>query len=157
MSFMRMLREGPDVSLSGSPIVSPMTAALCASGPRARAASVAPASMYFFALSHAPPVLDMLTASSTPSALTPKRVPTMMGVPMTRMPGPTISRREACVEIDAVAVVGPPRALHDARDGVELVADLLHHGQRRLADALHGLGREPEWEHGPHEQAGEDL
>ena len=44
MSLMRMLREGPEVSLSGSPTVSPMTAALWASDPlppRERACSVA--------------------------------------------------------------------------------------------------------------------
>ena len=44
MSLMRMLREGPEVSLSGSPTVSPMTAALWASDPlppSERACSVA--------------------------------------------------------------------------------------------------------------------
>lgn len=46
MSLMRMLRDGPDVSLRGSPTVSPITAALCASeplGPRLWAWSEAPA------------------------------------------------------------------------------------------------------------------
>lgn len=33
ISLMRMLRDGPDVSLRGSPMVSPITAALCASDP----------------------------------------------------------------------------------------------------------------------------
>jgi hypothetical protein len=33
ISLMRMLRDGPEVSLSGSPMVSPITAALCASDP----------------------------------------------------------------------------------------------------------------------------
>lgn len=61
ISLMRMLSEGPEVSFRGSPMVSPMTAALCGSdplGPSVLACSEAPASMYFFALSHAPPVLD---------------------------------------------------------------------------------------------------
>ena len=95
-----MLSDGPDVSLRGSPMVSPITAALWGSdpfGPRVLAWSEAPAyrsrekdteeiklmkfekfkymrdkckkhaevleqdiftSIYFFALSHAPPVLD---------------------------------------------------------------------------------------------------
>ena len=46
ISLMRMLRDGPEVSLRGSPIVSPITAALCGSdpfGPRAFACSEAPA------------------------------------------------------------------------------------------------------------------
>jgi hypothetical protein len=33
MSLMRMLRDGPDVSLRGSPMVSPITAALWQSDP----------------------------------------------------------------------------------------------------------------------------
>lgn len=43
---MRMLSDGPDVSLRGSPTVSPITAALCASdplGPRVLACSELPA------------------------------------------------------------------------------------------------------------------
>ena len=46
MSLIKMLSDGPDVSLSGSPIVSPITAALCGSdpfGPRVLACSDAPA------------------------------------------------------------------------------------------------------------------
>lgn len=46
ISLISMLRDGPDVSLSGSPTVSPITAALCASdplGPRVLACSDAPA------------------------------------------------------------------------------------------------------------------
>ena len=46
MSLMRMLSDGPEVSLRGSPTVSPITAALCASeplGPRDLACSEAPA------------------------------------------------------------------------------------------------------------------
>lgn len=46
MSLMRMFNEGPEVSLRGSPMVSPMTAALCGSepfGPKVLACSDAPA------------------------------------------------------------------------------------------------------------------
>lgn len=46
MSLIRMLSDGPEVSLSGSPMVSPITAALCGSeplGPRVLACSEAPA------------------------------------------------------------------------------------------------------------------
>ena len=45
---------GPAVSLNGSPTVSPMTAALWASEPLPPSL---PSSMYFLALSHAPPAL----------------------------------------------------------------------------------------------------
>lgn len=86
MSLIKILSDGPEVSFKGSPTVSPITAALCASdpfGPSARACSDAPAcvqsrlqkakiyikmsiyiyiyiltSMYFLALSQAPPVLE---------------------------------------------------------------------------------------------------
>ena len=66
-------------------------------------------SMYFLALSHAPPVLDMLMASCTPltrdpvsmpaRAWVPKRVPMTMGDSMTRAPGGIISDREDSVEM----------------------------------------------------------
>ena len=48
------LSAGPAVSLNGSPTVSPMTAALWASEPLP---PWLPSSMYFLALSHAPPAL----------------------------------------------------------------------------------------------------
>ena len=48
------LSAGPAVSLNGSPTVSPMTAALCGSEPLP---PWWPSSMYFLALSHAPPAL----------------------------------------------------------------------------------------------------
>ena len=48
------LRAGPAVSLNGSPTVSPMTAALWASEPLP---PWLPSSMYFLALSQAPPAL----------------------------------------------------------------------------------------------------
>ena len=48
------LRAGPAVSLKGSPTVSAMTAALWASEPLPPSL---PSSMYFLALSHAPPAL----------------------------------------------------------------------------------------------------
>mmetsp|Transcript_40021 Transcript_40021/g.73920 ORF Transcript_40021/g.73920 Transcript_40021/m.73920 type:complete len:324 (+) Transcript_40021:319-1290(+) len=112
MSFMRMLRAGPEVSLSGSPTVSPTTAALWASEPlpwTTPSKTRSPRSTYFLALSQAPPVLDWEMASWTPETmpparrpqteLTPKRMPKMMGESMTRAPGRIISRREASVEI----------------------------------------------------------
>lgn len=68
-----------------------------------------PLSIYFFALSHAPPVLDMEIAYCTPEinapgnipaiALGPKKIPTMNGVTMTNNAGGTISLKEELVEI----------------------------------------------------------
>ena len=61
------------VSLRGSPTVSPMTEALCASDPLP---PYRPSSIVFFALSHAPPEkVAMKTASSWPERMTPARKP----------------------------------------------------------------------------------
>src|SRR5699024_5891463 len=72
-SWMRMFSEGPEVSLKGSPTVSPTTAALWQSEPLP---PWWPASMYFFALSQAPPALDMNTAMAKPVTDTPPSSPT---------------------------------------------------------------------------------
>ena len=55
------LSAGPAVSLNGSPTVSPITAALWLSDPFP---PKCPSSTYFFALSHAPPELESITAIS---------------------------------------------------------------------------------------------
>ena len=115
MSFMRMLRAGPEVSLSGSPTVSPVTAALkicdffvltlpleMHSGSSCPIiSSMAPLEMYFLALSHAPPVLEDEMAICTPDAIAPasrpvtqrvpKTTPQTMGESITRAPGAIIS------------------------------------------------------------------
>ena len=64
------LSAGPAVSLNGSPMVSPMTAALWASDPLPPSL---PSSMYFLALSHAPPELDRKLAISWPVRMAPTR------------------------------------------------------------------------------------
>mmetsp|Transcript_55567 Transcript_55567/g.126327 ORF Transcript_55567/g.126327 Transcript_55567/m.126327 type:complete len:290 (+) Transcript_55567:2-871(+) len=107
-----MLSAGPEVSLSGSPTVSPTTAALCTSVPLpflSSGSSESFCSMNFLALSQAPPVLDMEMASCTPltrppvrrpnTAYTPKKVPATRGASITSAEGATISRSEASVEI----------------------------------------------------------
>ena len=58
ISLMRMLSDGPEVSLKGSPTVSPTMVALWLSLPLP---SKWPSSIIFLALSHAPPELDMKT------------------------------------------------------------------------------------------------
>lgn len=99
ISLMRMLREGPEVSLKGSPTVSPTMVALWLSLPLP---SKWPSSIIFLALSHAPPELDMKTARVKPAAkppvsrprtpATPSTKPTTMGMTMARSEGMIISR-----------------------------------------------------------------
>ena len=113
MSFIRMLMEGPLVSFRGSPTVSPTTAALWVEVPLAWTPSPSisslPASMNFFALSHAPPELEKLTATYTPLTIAPARrpqtpreptrKPMARGDASTRKPGATMLAREAWVEM----------------------------------------------------------
>src|SRR5205809_2576899 len=104
ISLMRMFIAGPDVSLNGSPTVSPTTAALCGSEPLPPSA---PPSMCFLALSHAPPALAMNSASITPvnvapasmppSAYSPSSLPTTTGATTAVSPGTIISRKAARV------------------------------------------------------------
>ena len=65
--------DGPEVSLNGSPTVSPVTAALCASEPLKVISPLinTPASNDFLALSQAPPALFWKIAQSTPLTVTP--------------------------------------------------------------------------------------
>jgi hypothetical protein len=61
INLMRILRAGPEVSFNGSPTVSPITAALCSSDPfflTTPSIQSYPDSIYFLALSQAPPVLE---------------------------------------------------------------------------------------------------
>src|SRR3546814_17610602 len=68
---MRMFMDGPEVSLNGSPTVSPTTAALCGSEPLP---PWWPCSMYFFELSQAPPELAMKMARQKPVRSEERRV-----------------------------------------------------------------------------------
>ena len=80
-SLIRMFRLGPAVSFSGSPTVSPTTAALCCSLPLP---PWCPASIYFLALSQAPPALDINTAMAKPDTETPPSIPTTPTGPSSR-------------------------------------------------------------------------
>src|ERR1051325_7673725 len=62
---------GPVVSLYGSPTVSPVTAALCASDPLP---PKLPSSIYFLALSHAPPPEVIEMATNRPETITPSSI-----------------------------------------------------------------------------------
>ena len=106
MSLIRMFSDGPEVSLNGSPTVSPTTVALWASEPLP---PILPSSMYFFALSHAPPELAMKTANTKPAPSpptsnpstpdTPKKMPTSTGTMIASSDGKSISRCAPCVEM----------------------------------------------------------
>ena len=54
INLIRIFNEGPEVSLKGSPTVSPTIHALCAKEPLP---PKLPSSIFFLALSHAPPEL----------------------------------------------------------------------------------------------------
>merc|ERR1712161_47665 len=124
-NFMTMFKAGPEVSLKGSPTVSPCTAASWASRALPAAAfsssvfgffvyrnsgsSEKPFLMYFLQLSQAPPEFDMEMANCTAetkepvnkpnTAWTPNKVPAMSVAPMTKAPGATISFKDDFVEI----------------------------------------------------------
>src|SRR5881397_1337201 len=112
-SLIRTCSDGPAVSLNGSPTVSPTTAALCGSEPLPTTLPStlnSPDSMYFLALSQAPPPLFITVAMRIPpivptirSAATDsapscpesdrylKPKPTATGASTARSPGRTIS------------------------------------------------------------------
>mmetsp|Transcript_22215 Transcript_22215/g.42379 ORF Transcript_22215/g.42379 Transcript_22215/m.42379 type:complete len:254 (-) Transcript_22215:600-1361(-) len=104
MSLIRMLREGPEVSLKGSPTVSPTTHALPCS-----VFLIPSFSHSFFPLSHAPPALDIMIATMHPEAMAPvrrpirqrgpTRKPTTKGARTAYVPGASISRTEERVEM----------------------------------------------------------
>ncbi len=79
ISLIKILRAGPEVSLRGSPTVSPTTAALWISVPLVTflpfSSIIAPLSIYFLALSQAPPVLAAETAICTPLTIAPGKKP----------------------------------------------------------------------------------
>src|SRR5690606_30658 len=125
ITLMRMFMEGPEVSLKGSPTVSPTTAALCGSEPLP---PWAPASMYFLALSQAPPALAMKMASAKPTTRAPARKPprafTSMkpitrGITTARPPGISISLSAAPVEMSThLAYSGSTPSLPSRRPGI---------------------------------------
>merc|ERR1719262_1889831 len=70
MSLIKMLRAGPDVSLKGSPTVSPMMQALPWS-----VFLIFSFSHNFLELSQAPPALDIVTANIAPETIEPPKRP----------------------------------------------------------------------------------
>src|SRR5688572_3786317 len=80
MILIKGLIAGPAVSLYGSPTVSPVTAALWVSEPLP---PKLPSSMYFLALSHAPPPVHIEIATNRPVTIVPISTP-----PSALMPAP---------------------------------------------------------------------
>ncbi len=78
ISLIRIFKLGPDVSLNGSPTVSPTTVALWTSLPLP---PKLPSSTYFLALSHAPPAFAMKMASTKPLLNPPISRPSTPGTP----------------------------------------------------------------------------
>merc|ERR1719183_2942806 len=114
INLMRIFKAGPDVSLKGSPTVSPTTQASyhvffmgCARLPSAFLTLDRPFvpsfSQYFLALSHAPPALDIMIATIAPlpipPASMPTRKPTNKGAKMAYAPGAIISLTLDLVEM----------------------------------------------------------
>src|SRR5690554_1557264 len=119
INLINIFMEGPEVSLNGSPTVSPVTDALWASDPLYSILPLisTPASKDFLALSHAPPALFWNIPISTPDTVTPASNPPNISAeevsgntplnpkPISRgttnamAPGNTISLREAFVEM----------------------------------------------------------
>src|SRR5574344_682626 len=107
ISFMRILSDGPEVSLNGSPTVSPTIVALWQAEPLP---PKLPSSTIFFALSHAPPALAINTARVNPAVrpptrspmtpATPSNSPTTIGISMARRLGNIISLCAERVLID---------------------------------------------------------
>ena len=106
MSLIRILRDGPAVSLNGSPTVSPVTDALCAADPFP---PWWPCSICFLALSHAPPEFASMIASAKPvdvaparkpmTPATPRRRPSTIGMMIALNAGSIISRCAPLVEM----------------------------------------------------------
>src|SRR6476619_1319054 len=111
ISLIRMFSDGPEVSLKGSPTVSPVTDALWGSEPLYTISPLisTPFSKDFLALSQAPPAFDWKMPINTPDTVTPankpprtsgpKMNPTITGVIKAIAPGKSISRIEALVEM----------------------------------------------------------
>ena len=72
ITLIKIFIDGPEVSLNGSPTVSPTTVAACASVPLP---PKLPFSTNFLALSHAPPALAIIRAISTHPSSAPASMP----------------------------------------------------------------------------------
>mmetsp|Transcript_21521 Transcript_21521/g.53022 ORF Transcript_21521/g.53022 Transcript_21521/m.53022 type:complete len:238 (+) Transcript_21521:66-779(+) len=118
ISLIKMFIEGPDVSLKGSPTVSPATVALCHSDPLPLWGPNCPASVIFLALSHAPPALDIRIPIMYPDPMAATRRPTMARIPK---PNPMING-------DMIAM-SPGMIISMMADRVEIATHLVCSGR----------------------------
>ena len=141
-----------------------MTAALWASEPLP---PWWPSSMYFLALSHAPPALlqvvgHQLADEDDRGQEGAERLPAdaeaddHRGEHGEQRRRGELAQRRRGADVDDRAVVGLLLAAHDLAVG-ELVADLLHHDAGRAADGADGERREQERHGAADQQADEDL
>src|SRR3569623_115752 len=145
MILINGLIAGPAVSLYGSPTVSPVTAALCASDPLP---PKLPSSMYFMALSHAPPPVVMEIATKMPVMMVPSSTPPSALGPRIR---PT-STGTSTGSSDGTRIIGLGRTRHDAGDFLELAAHFDHHRTGCAADRFHAHCTEQIGRHAADEQ-----
>ena len=158
------LIAGPAVSLYGSPTVSPVTAAACALEPLP---PKLPSSMYFLALSYAPPPVVIWSATKRPTTIVPSSIaPSAWGAEQE----PTIKRRDHWEDAGddhlplrggghqrhTLAVLGLGGALHDPGDLAELAPYLDDDLARRAADRQHREGAKEERHDAAEEQTGDD-
>src|SRR5207247_3813994 len=145
MTLIIGLMAGPAVSLLGSPTVSPVTEALCASEPFPPSW---PSSMYFLALSQAAPPLVICRARKSPVMMAPSSIP-----PSARAEDEAhcqrgqhrddawqdhLALRRRRDDAHGRPVLGLGGAFHDSLDLAELAAHLLHDQAARAADRQHG-------------------
>ena len=128
MSLMRMFMDGPEVSFSGSPTVSPTTAALCASPPFSSFGEVSPLDVFLGVVPGAAGVGHEQRQqhardqgrrpASHPAPPGPDAKPTATGTMTATSPGTTISLMAARVEMStqlAASGLTPSRPFQQSR------------------------------------------
>ena len=152
--------DGPEVSLNGSPTVSPTTAALWGSDPLP---PKCPSSMYFFALSHAPPALAIMIASRTPEDRAPASIPprastSQQDTDQQRCDDCHQTRNDhflqssSCGNVYAVSIVRLGSTFHDSLVGTELSSYFFDHLVCSTSYGVHSERGEHERQHSSDEQ-----
>ena len=163
MSLMRILRDGPVVSLNGSPTVSPTTEAAWASLPCRR---IPPLQCTSSHCPKRPPAFDIIMAKSTPVTVAPASIPE--GVFAQYPPDEDrqddgkgtwndhLAQGRASTDGDAVCVIGLCLALHQSRNLAKLATHLLDHAEGGPFYRLHRERAEQERQHSADEQSDDD-
>merc|ERR1719191_2564569 len=173
MSLIKILRAGPEVSLKGSPTVSPMTQALPCS-----VFLIFSFSHNFLELSQAPPALDIMMASMAPEVIAPARSPMRhcgptqnpmkSGAITAYVPGAIISFTDDAVEIathlSELGNTSSPSLISTAGNLLQdrtktwnlakLAPDFVDNFSCCFTNRNHRQGSEEVWKHGPKKSAG---